>query len=80
MRRLACLIALLALITAAGCGGDDAGSALDEALGHLPEDAPVVFVASTDLDSDQYRTAHRLPDKFLLGDQLKDQIRQELSE
>jgi len=60
------LPALLAAgaLAVAGCGGDDgASSPLDEALGHLPQDAGFAFVASTELeDYDELReTLQRFP-------------------
>jgi hypothetical protein len=64
------LLALLALLPLAGpvaCGDDGpkgSESALDEALGYLPEDAPKVVAVSTDLDGGQWRELSGLTDRF----------------
>lgn len=72
-------IALLALV--AGCGGGDDGvsGSLDEQLGYLPEDAPLVLVATTDPESEQWKNVDRLIGKFPFGGQVKTQLKQSLS-
>ncbi len=50
----AVVIAGIALVVGLS-GGDDKGDALDDALGYLPEDAPVAIAISTDLDSEAYQ-------------------------
>lgn len=73
--RLAGLAACAAL--AAGCGGSgsDADSPLDEALGHLPADAPLAIIVSTDLEGDQFQAAGKLVARFPFGKQAIDQVR-----
>ena len=73
---LAVVAACLAL---AGCGGDDgADSPLDDALGYLPADAPLVLMLSTDLESDQYEAADAMVDKVPLGRLLLDRLKDEV--
>ena len=64
-----------AAIALAGCGGDDeAASPLDEALGHLNQDAGFAFIVSTELgDYDEFR---EILDKFPFGGRIEDGIRQ----
>lgn len=73
--RLATIGACVALAGCGGGGGSDADSPLDEALGHLPDDAPLAIVISTDLDGDQYDATNELIRKFPFGGQAVDQIR-----
>ena len=77
------LLSLLATAAAcaliAGCGGgDDADSALDEALGYLPDDAPLVLMLSTDLEGDQAEAAGEMVDKFPFGGQLLESLKDEV--
>ena len=82
MRRLLALISALALsaLTAAGCGGGGSSSALDEALGYLPEDAPFVAAIETDIEGDQYKQLNRLVRKFPFGNRLAEQLQSQLEE
>src|SRR5262245_22931776 len=77
--RVLALPALLLAIALAGCGGgSDSGSALDNALGYLPKDAPFAVAIATDVDGDQYRALGKLIGRFPFGRQalqsLQDQI------
>ena len=55
----------------AGCGGgDDADGPLDNALGYLPANAPLVLMLSTDLEGDQYAAADDIVGRFPFGEQL----------
>ena len=64
----------------AGCGDDspEAESPLDEALGYLPENAPLAVAISTDLEGDQFESAGRIAEKFPFGEQLIDSLKQEI--
>lgn len=57
--------AFLALL-AGGCGGDDetGGGPLDNALGFLPQEAPLVLSIETDLNGRPARSAERVLDRF----------------
>lgn len=76
---LAAAVAATALALSA-CGGDEAASPLDAALGYLPGDAPLAVAVSTDLDSDQYRTLGELVQRFPGGEQLVEGLRSELEQ
>jgi hypothetical protein len=73
------VLALLA-VALAGCGDSGTGSALDEALGYLPKDAPLVIVISTDLDGGQYDAAGEILDKLPLGGQLVEQLKESVEQ
>jgi hypothetical protein len=77
---LASLLVIAAVFVAlAGCGGgDDADSPLDNALGYLPADAPLVLMLSTDLEGDQFEAADEMVERFPLGDQLIEGLTNEL--
>lgn len=78
MPRLAALVAF-ACLAIAGCGGsDDADSPLDEALGYLPEDAPLALIVSTDLDSEQFQEAEESARGLPFGPILLQQLQQRL--
>ncbi|HWH45278.1 MAG TPA: DUF3352 domain-containing protein [Thermoleophilaceae bacterium] len=64
----------------AGCGGGSGGadSPVDEALGHLPDDAALAIVLTTDLEGDQYEAAGDIVKRFPFGDQALDQLRGQL--
>jgi uncharacterized protein DUF3352 len=79
VRRLAPLLALLAALAVAGCGGGSkAKSPLDEALGFLPKDAPFAAEVQTDTGSDQYKNLDRILAKFPFGDQAKAGLRRSI--
>jgi hypothetical protein len=77
--RLAPLFAATA-IAASGCGGDsDSGAGpLDNALGYLPEDAPLVITIDTDVEGSQFKNVQKIADKFPFADQLSGQLKQRL--
>ena len=78
MPRLATLFAVASLAIS-GCGGsDDADSPLDEALGYLPEDAPLALIVSTDLESEQFEDAEDTARGLPFGPILLRQLQQEL--
>lgn len=80
-KALALLLCALALIVV-GCGGsdDEAASALDDALGFLPEDAPFVVAFDTDVEGDQYQAVGEIAERFQFGEQALDQLREQLEE
>lgn len=69
--RLTLLIALGFATAFAGCGGGegDSGSALDNALGYLPQDTPLVIAIGTDPEADQVKAAQKIAERFPFGDQ-----------
>lgn len=77
--RCVAVLAAAAALAVAGCGGDDgASSPLDEALGHLPEDAGFAFIASTDVeDYDDFR---ELIEKFPFAGRLEETLRLEIEQ
>jgi hypothetical protein len=80
MRRLLSILLAASALLAAGCGGDDSGSALDVALSHLPENALFAAAVETDLEGDQYQALDSLLDEFAFGGQARDQLRRQLEE
>ena len=81
MRRFLPVILAAGLFALAGCGGgDDSGSALDEALSVLPKDAPFAVAIDTDLDGDQWKALDKLADKFPFSGQIKNSLRQQLEQ
>jgi hypothetical protein len=77
MRRFLVSLLVLSCLVAAGCGGDDSGSALDSTLAFLPKDTPFVLAVDTDVDGEQYKAVNELIDKFPFGDQVKSSLRQQ---
>ena len=65
------------LLALAGCGGgaDDAASPLDNALGYLPEDAPLVVAIDTDIEGEQYDAIGQIIGKFPFGNSVKDALK-----
>ena len=82
MRRLFPLPAgLLAAVVIAGCGGvGDGKSALDNALGYLPEDTPFAAALDTDLEGSQFKAGGEIVDKFPFGEQALESLKQQLGE
>jgi Protein of unknown function (DUF3352) len=70
MRRLLpklALLACLAPVALAGCGGDEESSSpLDAGLAHLPNEAPLAVAIDTDLEGDQYKALDSILGKFPL--------------
>ena len=67
-------------IAVSGCGGDsDSGSGpLDNALGYLPEDAPLVVTIDTDVEGSQFKAIKQIAEKFPFSGQIKGQLEQRL--
>jgi hypothetical protein len=80
MRRLLSTLLALSALVAAGCGGGDSSSALDDTLSYLPKDAVFAAALDTDIDGDQYKAVDRLLDKFAFGDEIRQQLRQQLEQ
>jgi hypothetical protein len=82
-RRPILSLLLLVALAVAGCGGDEgggSGGSLDDSLGYLPKNAPVVVTADTDLDGEQYKNLDAMLKKFPFTGQLKSQIKQSAAE
>lgn len=78
MRRLLILLAITSFAIA-GCGGDsDADSPLDEALGYLPDDAPLAVIVSTDLESDSFQAGEEAVRNLPFGPLFIQQFEQQL--
>lgn len=76
LRPLALGAVLLALL-AGGCGGDDEGGGpLEDTLGFLPQETPLVVSIDTDLNGPQARSAERILDRFPFSDRLLEGLRQ----
>ena len=73
MRRLATALVLGSFVLA-GCGGSEASSPLDEALGYLPKDAPFAVAVDTDLGDGQYGSLNRVVGRFPFSGQIKQQL------
>ena len=73
------MLAVLA-IAVSGCGGDsDSGAGpLDNALGYLPEDAPLVITIDTNVDGGQFGAIKKLADKFPFANQIEERLQQQL--
>jgi len=80
MRRLIAALLAAGLLAAAGCGGDDSGSALDSALSYLPKDTSFAVALDTDTEGDQYQAVGELLDKFPFGDRIRDTLLQQLEQ
>jgi hypothetical protein len=81
MRRLLSAAVVLLVLVVAGCGGgDDSGSALDSALAYLPKNTAFAVALDTDVEGDQYGALGALLDKFPFGDQIKENLLQQLEQ
>src|SRR5687767_3392321 len=81
-RRLALLlIAALALLLP-GCGGSEntAASGAAEVAAIVPADAPLLLAFETDPESEQWRQAEELLDRFPGKDRLLDELRRALAQ
>lgn len=80
MSPLARALPVLAAIAIAGCGGgDDKGaSPLDNALGYLPEDAPLVVAIDTNVNGDQFKSIGKLLEKFPFSNQIEGQLKERI--
>ena len=80
MSSLTRALPVLAALAIAGCGGDsDSGAGpLDNALGYLPEDAPLVITIDTDVEGSQFKSIEKIADKFPFAGQLEGQLKQRL--
>ena len=76
LRRIALLAALATLVPACGPGGD---GALDDALGSLPPEAPLVVAISTDADGEQLEALDGLLERLPVGKEVEDGIRAALA-
>ncbi len=65
----------------AGCGGGDegSGSSLDNALGYLPEDAPLVISFDTDPEGTQVKAIQAIVERFPFADQITGRLEESLS-
>jgi hypothetical protein len=80
MRRLIAIPLVLLVLLIAGCGDDDSGSALDSAFSYLPKDSPFVVAIDTDVEGDQYKALQALVEKFPFGEQIQENLRQQLEQ
>jgi uncharacterized protein DUF3352 len=79
VRRLAAIVVAACALALPGCGGGNgAKSPLDEALGHLPKNAPFAVAISTNLDSGQYKAVDSILGRFPLGGQLKGRLKSQI--
>ncbi len=84
MRKLSLLAAVLGTLAIAGCGAgagaDEAASPLDEALGYLPADAPLVVAVDTDVDGRQFKAIGDVLDRLPAGRDIEKQVKDALEE
>ena len=78
MRRLAPLLALLAL--AVGCGGDESTDPLVAGLSYLPADTPFVAAVDTNLQGDQVEALDSILKRFPVGGSIEGLLRQAVEE
>jgi hypothetical protein len=79
IRALLVALGCCGLLVLFGCGGgssSDADSPLDNALGYLPKDAPLVAAIDTDVEGDQFDSINKIVDKFPFGDSVKNSVKQ----
>jgi hypothetical protein len=70
----------LCVIALAGCGGGGGSDGpLDNALGYLPEDAPLVISVDTDPEGDQVAAIQAIAQRFPFSDQLTQGLEDNLS-
>ena len=72
-------VACASLLALGGCGGaegDDAASPLDNALGYLPEDAPLVASIDTNVKGNQYESIGKIVDKFPFGESVRSALKE----
>ncbi len=81
-RALVFALAVLALaVPVSGCGGDTkdkAASPLDNALGYVPANAPLVVSFQTDPNGKQFRAAKKIVEKFPFAGQIEQQFQTQL--
>lgn len=80
-RKITALGATCAALAIAGCGGgssDSGDSALDNALGYLPEDAPLVVSIQTDVEGDQIKAVEKLVKKLPFSGSIEDSLKEQL--
>jgi Protein of unknown function (DUF3352) len=80
LRSLAALLACIAALAVAGCGGDDSGSGgLGAALSYVPADTPFAVSIDTDLEGDQYKSLDAILNRFPGAEAIKGLIKAQLS-
>lgn len=79
MRARLAALAAAATVALSGCGGDEEASPLDDALGHLPADAPAVIVFETDPEHPQWEEIGELISEFPFAGQIRAGARRELA-
>lgn len=79
-RVLAFAFAIIALAAPiAGCGAKDkAASPLDNALGYVPADSPLVMSFETDPNGRQFKAAKKIVEKFPFAGQIEQQLQTQL--
>ncbi len=75
----AAALSVIAALALAGCLGDDADSPLDNALGYLPEDAPLVITVGTGPNNTQVKSALGIVEKFPFGKEFVDGFRESVT-
>ena len=80
-KRLMILVAVLAAVAVAATGcGSSSGKGSGDALSFLPKDSPVVVSIQTDPEGDQYKQLNALFGKFPFGGQIKERLKQGISQ
>jgi len=74
------LVAVAVAVPVAGCGSNEekAASPLDNALGFVPADSPLVISFQTDPRGGQFRAAKRIVEKFPFAAQIEQQLQNRL--
>jgi hypothetical protein len=83
-RRTAAVLAALvaALLVISGCGSGSGGSkpkGLDDLLGYVPANSPLVVSANVDPGSDQWKNVDKILAKFPISGQIKGQLKQQFA-
>src|SRR5215204_2134276 len=84
MKKLRCLVALLACVgafavAATGCGGGESSSGLGAVLSYVPADTPFAVEIDTDLEDDQYKSLDAILNRFPGADTIKSLLKAQLS-
>ena len=80
LRFLAALVACLAALAVAGCGGDDSGSGgLGAPLSYVPADTPFAISIDTDLEGGQWKSLDSILNRFPGADVIKNLLKGQLS-
>jgi Protein of unknown function (DUF3352) len=80
LRSLPVLLACLAALAVAGCGGNNSGSGgLGATLSYVPADTPFAISIDTDLEGEQWKSADAILNRFPGADVIKSLLKAQLA-